>query len=322
MSSARHPLPTDIVALVSFDGHVYPNEANPFERLGIDQKARPLEHALEQWFSFATGKHTWVSVHGATIRGLISARPRAKRSAWEVEVLIDASEDESVALSLFSRMTAGVIKQGAERVFLRLNSDSDVTDSARAAGFFNYCGEVLYRRAADQWRPFDYSAHPEACPEPGRRALEGPLRSRAKADAFGIFQLYNRVAPATVRAIEGLSFREWQAAQEKWGGRTNDMVIEEDGVITGSVRTMSGNPGRIHVLAERGPYDALLGAGLDVLQDQDVFCLAADYNVELVSALERFAFEPVGQYQSMAKRLTKPVEQPAVEKSSEVVPVG
>jgi len=307
MSSARHPLPTDIVALVSFDGHVYPNEANPFERLGVDQKARPLEHALEQWFSFATGKHTWVSVHGATIRGLISARPRAKRSAWEVEVLIDASEDESVALSLFSRMIAGVIKQRAERVFLRLSADSDVCDAARAAGFFNYGGEVLYRRAADQWRP---------------SGSDLPLRSRAKADTFGIFQLYNRVAPATVRAIEGLSFREWQAAQEKWGGRANDMVIEEDGVITGWVRAMSGSPGRVHVLAERGPYDALLGAGLDVLQDQDVFCLASDYNVELASALERFAFEPVGQYQSMAKRLTKPVEQPAVETSSEVVPVG
>lgn len=307
MSSARHPLPTDIVALVSFDGRVYPNEANPFDRLGIERTARPLERALEQWFSFATGKQAWVSVRGATIRGLISARPRAKRSAWEVEVLIDASEDESVALSLFSRMTAGVMKQGAERVFLRLSADSDVRDPARAAGFFNYCGEVLYRRAADQWKP---------------SGGDLPLRSRAKADTFGIYQLYNRVAPATVRAIEGLSLREWQAAQEKWGGRTVDMVMEEDGVITASVRAMSGNPGRIHVLAERGPYDALLGAGLDVLQDQDVFCLAPDYNAELASALERFAFEPVGQYESMAKRLTRPVEQPLAETSSEVVRVG
>ena len=40
-------------------------------------------------------------------------------------------------------------------------------------------------------------------------------------------------------------------------------------------------------------YDALLGAGLDVLQDREVFCLVPDYNVELASALERSAFEPV-----------------------------
>ncbi len=307
MSSARHPLPTDIVALVSFDGHVYPNEAHPFDRLGLDQKARPLERALEQWFSFATGKHTWVSVRGATIRGLISARPRAKRSAWEVEVLIDASDDESIALSLFSRMTAGVIKQGAERVFLRVGDESAIQETARSAGFFRYSSEVLYKREGNHWRP---------------SGSDVPLRSRAKSDAFGIYELYNRVAPATVRAIEGLTFREWQAAQEKWGGRASDLLLEEDGVITAWVRVMPGSLGRINVLAERGPYDSLLGAGLDVLQDRDVFCLAADYNAELISALERLSFQPVARYLSLAKRLTKAVEQPARETTSEAVPVG
>ncbi len=309
MSSARHPLPTDIVALVSFDGHVYPNEAHPFDRLGVVQTARPLERALEQWFSFATGKNTWVSVRGATIRGLISARARAKRSAWEVEVLINASDDESVALALFSRMTAGVIKQGAERVFLRLGADSAIRETARAAGFFRYGSEILYRRSAGK------PAHPEA--------LEG-LRSRAKSDAFGIYELYNRVAPATVRAIEGLTFREWQAAQEKWGGRASDLLLEEDGLITAWVRVMPGNTGRIHVLAERPPYDSLLGAGLDVLQDRDIFCLAPDYNVELASALDRSSFEPVATYLSLAKRLTKPVEQeqPVRETTGKAVPVG
>src|SRR3990172_7296064 len=124
MSSARRPLPTDLVALVSFDGRVHPNEAKPLESLGRDERAHPLESTLEQWFSFATGKHTWVSVRGTTIRGLITARQRAKRSAWEVEVLIDASDDPAVALSLFSRMSAGVGRMGAERIFLRLEADS------------------------------------------------------------------------------------------------------------------------------------------------------------------------------------------------------
>jgi hypothetical protein len=42
MTSARHPLPTDIVALVSFDGDVYPNEAKPLERLGASEDVRPM----------------------------------------------------------------------------------------------------------------------------------------------------------------------------------------------------------------------------------------------------------------------------------------
>lgn len=307
MSSARRPLPTDIVALVSFDGKVYPNEAKPLERLGLEDRTRPLENALEQWFSFATGKHTWVSVHGATIRGLISARPRSKRSAWEIEVLINASDDESVALSLFSRMTSGVIKQGAERVFLRLASDSVIGEAARTAGFFRYSTETLYRREASHWRPSD---------------ADVPVRTKAKSDVFGMYQLYNHVAPANVRSIEGPTMREWQAALEKWGGRCTDLLLEQDGVISAWVRTMAGHVGRISIVAERGPYDDLLCAGLDVLQDRDVFCLVPDYNPELASALERHSFEPVCTYKTYAKRLTKAVGELAAETSSKPVPVG
>lgn len=307
MSSARRPLPTDIVALVSFDGKVYPNEAKPLDRLGLEDRTRPLENALEQWFSFATGKHTWVSVHGATIRGLISARPRTKRSAWEIEVLINATDDESVALSLFSRMTAGVIKQGAERIFLRLASDSVIKEAARSAGFFRYATETLYRREAGHWRASSGGV---------------PFRLKAKHDVLGMYSLYNRVAPANVRSIEGLTLREWQAAQEKWGGRCTDLILEEDGVVTAWVRAMAGHVGRIFLISERGPCDDLLGAGLDLLQDRDVFCLVPDHNPELASALGRHSFEPVCTYMSYAKRLTKPVEELATETASKPVPVG
>ena len=307
MSSARRPLPTDIVALVSFDGKVYPNEAKPLDRLGLEDRTRPLENALEQWFSFATNKHTWVSVHGATIRGIISARPRAKRSAWEVEVVINASDDESIAMSLFSRMSSGVLRQGAERVFLRLSSDSALREAARSAGFFRYATETLYRRSADDW------AHAGG---------DVPVRSRAKSDAHGLYQLYNRVAPANVRAIEGSTFREWQASQEKWGGRCTDLLLDEGGVITGWVRVMTGQIGRLSALAERGPYDDLVATGLHLLHERDVFCLVPDYNPEMASALERHGFQPVCTYISCAKRLAKPAGELAAEKRSKPVPVG
>src|SRR2546422_10228348 len=100
MSSPRRPLPTDLVALVSFDGRVHPNEAKPLDRLGLDERAHALESTIEQWFSFATGKHTWVSVRGATIRGLISARRRGQPSAWGVGGLIYVDEGEEGGLSL------------------------------------------------------------------------------------------------------------------------------------------------------------------------------------------------------------------------------
>jgi hypothetical protein len=308
MSSARRPLPTDLVALVSFDGRVYPNEAKPLDRIGLNERAKPLEEALEQWFSFATGKHTWVSVRGATIRGLISARQRAKRSAWEVEVLIDASDDDSVALSLFSRMAAGVARQGAERVFLRLSADSGLRDNARRSGFFQYSTETLFHWTGGE--------------APAEQDL--PLRSRGKADVPGLFHLYTQTVPANVRAIEGMTLREWQAAQERWGGRTTDLIADGEDGPAAWLRVASANGiARLYAMADATvPADALVSAGLVLVPGREVFALVPDYNAALGSALLRAGLKPEGQYISLAKRLTKMVGELAKEPAKEAVPAG
>lgn len=309
MNPARHPLPTDLVALVSFDGRVYPNEAKPWDRLGQDGRARPLETALEQWFSFATGKHTWVSVRGATIRGLISARRRARPSVWEIEVLIDADEDKGVVLSLFSRMAAGIGKLGAERVFLRLDAESPLVDMARSAGFFPYVEETLYRR------------------EGGSTVgtAMAPLRPRAKNDVFGVFQLYSHTAPANVRAIEGATFREWQAAQEKWGGRAPEFVLEDGGVISAWLRTAPGQAGRFRLLAQAGcrEVEGVLDAALGRLAGgQCVLTLVPAYCGGLAEALAGAGFEPAGEYIHMAMRLARPAGELAKETAGKAVPVS
>lgn len=309
MSSARRPLPTDLVALVSFDGRVHPNEAKPLDRLGLDERAHPLEGALEQWFSFATGKHTWVSVRGATIRGLISARQRAKKSAWEVDALIDVDEDEGVALSLLSRMTAGVVKQRAERVFLRLDRESHLANAVRKAEFFPYARETLYRLNE----------------KPAVESPEVPFRPPEKPDLMGVFQLYSHTVPANVRAIEGATFREWQAAQESWGGRTGEMVLEEDGIITAWLRVQVGQTGRMSLIArsERFAVQAVVEAALSRLhKSKSVLCLVPEYDASMTSCLERLGFEAIAQYATYARRLVKPVEELVAETTGQAVPVS
>ena len=70
MARVRTVRPTDLVALAGYDGRVRPNEAVTRDRIGTQASPHPLETALEQWFSFATGRHTWISVKGARLRGL------------------------------------------------------------------------------------------------------------------------------------------------------------------------------------------------------------------------------------------------------------
>ncbi len=295
MSRARHPLPTDLVALITHDGRVYPNEAKTWDRMGADDSGpHPLGTALEQWLSFATGKHTWVSVHGATIRGLVSARRRAKRTVWEVDCLINADDDQSISGSLLERMAADVAGQGAERVFLRLAADSCVVEIARGAGFFTYAEETLYRAES-----------PSSVEDPGL-----PLRAASRADAFGIYQLYNAVTPANVRAIEGLTFREWQAAREPWGGNPSDLVLEEDGIITAWLRLLRGNQGRFAILVhpQRRDADAFLHTALARLKGSEtILCLASTKGDSLSGHLRKLGFSPAGDYTSMAKRLAQHV---------------
>lgn len=309
MTNARRPLPTDIFALVTFEGKVHANEAKPRDRLGLDERGRALEEAIEQWVTFSLGKHTWLNVKGATIRGLVTVRPRAKRSVWEVEMLIDSHDDDSVVGALFKQMVAGCAGSGAERLFLRVDEGSRLIDSARAAGFFTYQNETLYELR-------------------GKPSVDQPdlrLRKRTKRDLYGLFQLYNRVAPANVRAIEGTTLREWQAAQEKWGGRPQDFVLEDDGVICAFLRTVPGAAGRIGILADAGgdQFDGLLRLGLARLRrSKRVLSLVPDHDTAQARALSDHGFEPVRRYAALAKRFTKPVGELANETEKKAVPVG
>ena len=201
MAGVRTVRPTDLVALVAYDGKVYPNEAITLDRLGTEPSSpHPIETALEQWFSFATGRHTWISVRGATLRGLASARKRGSKAAWEMDCLIDAADDDpGVLLSLLDQVTRDAGRAKAEKVFLRVSANSDVVSVACRAGFTTVVVERLL-----------WIEDPERA---GRRAADVPgLRRWVRTDTYPAFRLYTRWAPEQVRRLEAPTFREWQAA--------------------------------------------------------------------------------------------------------------
>lgn len=300
MTSTRVVRPTDLVALVSFDGRVYPNEARTWDRLGCDPAAAPvLSSAVEQWFSFATGRHTWISIQGQTIRGLISARPRGTRNAWEIDCLIVAADSEHLALNLFDQVTAGAARSGTHKLFLRLDAGSELLVAARKAGFVPYTAEHLLR------------AGPPLPAEP----LLPPglaLRPRERSDEFGLFQLYNRSAPAAVRMTEGVDLSEWKAAAERRGGGRGaaDIVAEREGRIVAWLRTSRGEcAGRLDLslAPEEWPsVDALIAWGMRDLGDiRPVYAALPAYAQALIERLRAVGFTPAGEYALLAKRLTQ-----------------
>jgi hypothetical protein len=282
MSAARTVRPTDLVALVSFDGRIYPNEARTWDRLGCrPEPPSVLGSAVEQWFSFATGRHTWISIQGQTIRGLISARPRGTRAAWEVDCLIAATADpERVALDLLERVSAGGVRHGVQKVFLRLEAGSDLIRPARKAGFVPYATERLLR-------------------------LNG---GACLAEELSL------PAGVILRPRERHDDAEWQAAQERrrTGRRAADLVGQRDDRIVLHLRAgRVGDAGRLDLMAETTAVeelDALVAWGLRELGPcRPVYAVVPGYNRPLEERLLAAGFEPAGEYELLAKRVAQPV---------------
>lgn len=292
--TARTVLPTDLVALVSYDGRVYANQAMTRDRIGTQESPHPLETALEQWLSFATGRHTCVSVKGPTLRGLVSARKRGTRQAWEIDCLIDASDDEEVLLSLLDRITEAAGRSGAMRVFLRLPADSELTAASARAGFTPYLRERVY------WRD-TRGAGREAPPS---------LRRRGKTDLYAVFQAYNALVPPEIRRHEGMTFAEWQAAQETLGRMTH-YVIEDQRRIGAWVRVAGdGDIGRFDLLADDATLDDAIAAGIAKVSNRERACvITAEYQVALESRLQSLGFERGAEYTVLARRTVLPVKE-------------
>lgn len=324
MSRPRAARPTDIVALVAFDGRVYPNEARPWARLGRDAAgAHLLGSAFEQWFSFATGRATWVSVQGQTVRGVISAHRRAGRLAWEIDTLIAAAEDApAIALALFDQLAGGAARAGVHKLFLRLDAGSDLIAAAHRAGFATYARETLLRLEA--WPPAE-----------GQRGVgggqsEGPsfptahsplptapaLRPQAKGDAYSLFQLYSRGTPEQVRHVEAATFQEWLAAGENRsrGRGALSLVGEQEGRAVAWLRTSrEPDQGRLDLLLHPDCWpvvEALVDHCAAALKaGRPVCALVRDYAAPVAERLTGLGFAPAGAYVCLAKRLAVPVRE-------------
>jgi len=308
---ARPLRPTDLPVLASLwararlplaggEAVSFCNEARVWERLGLEEHSVALlERALQQWAPIGSGRLSWVAVRGLAIRGVASARRRARRSVWEVDHLVGAPGEEGTCVGLLEELARGLGRSGVEKVFLRLDAHSRLLDAARSAGFFPYLSERL-------WRLEQVSQGLDCPPLPMR------LSALGGADLLPLFQLYNAAVPATVRRSEALTLREWAAMQER--GRCQHLVLEKDGRLSAWLRLARHNgAGCFALLASRrqdAPLDNLLATALHYLHDRrPVFCLVPEYERGLAARLADLGFQPAAEYAVLANRLARPIEE-------------
>jgi hypothetical protein len=304
MMRPRAVRPTDLVALVSFDGRVYPNEAKTRSRIDkSDAAPHPLERALEQWFSFATGCHTWISIKGATLRGLVSARRRAGKSVWELDCVINAAEDDdSVCQSLLDQALKDAVRSHVERVFLRLSSESTVLPVARRLGFCAYQRETLYSSTAPRALPHHLDSLPR-------------FRKVTRSDERALFDLYRACTPESVREAEAITFDEWKAARDRsWlVGHVSQQLTERDGQVVAWYRVATdGDRSDFDLLvhpAERA-REALFDVALGHIKGERAVTLVPNAATGLVHSLVRRGFERGPEFVVLVMRTAVTVKAP------------
>jgi hypothetical protein len=286
-------LPTDLLALVSNRGRAYRNEAKPFERLGAGNASpNPIETALEPWFSFATGRRAWISARRGRLQGLVSARRRGGRQAWEIDCLIDTTPGLDTLPGLLACAVGEAGRAGAEKIFIRLDAASEHQSIFRAAGFAPYASEALYLKPG----PVEEDETPFA------------IRPMTQQDLYPAFRLYNLVQPDPRRRLEAVTFSEWQACLElRWLKGGVQLVSEDPRQMTALVRAARWPQGLlVDLLVDRSAMvglGGLIAAAAKATGASRGPCLAlVPEQCSLSALLEERGFERQAVYTSLVCR--------------------
>jgi hypothetical protein len=300
LSEARHALPTDLLALMTYNGRSNPNAAWPRERLGAaGERALPLGAAFDQFLAFARDHNAWISVQRQRLRGLVGVRPRGARQAWELDCLIDATPTLQALAGLLDGAVGDIGRAGAEKLFLRLAADSDLLPAVIETGFIPFREDMLYARVG----------LPNVQPSVS-------LRPMNPGDSYLVYRLYTAVTPESTRRCEAVTFSEWHASQElRWLRKGVQLVNDADGNIEAVVRAARLSQGilvDLLVTDEAGDSTALLiRAGVEAVQGTNlpVFVLAPSRS-RLASQLEAAGFDSQGEYVSLLRRTTRLMTMP------------
>ncbi|MCH7712461.1 MAG: hypothetical protein IIC99_02440 [Chloroflexi bacterium] len=163
---------------------------------------------------------------GAHLGAVGSARILGGPKAWEIDYLYLCGSNpllhlqEEIYPALLDNLVQSARERGAERVFLRCSSGSEVAGIAQRAGFFHYFNEVLLEGNAQ--------VEGNALPGAGCGVVEVPggndntdagiVRDRFPQDTHGLFQLFSAATPQQVRVGLGFTLDQWRDSQESCRG--------------------------------------------------------------------------------------------------------
>ena len=244
------------------------------------------------------------------VRAVAAVCPRSGIKSWEVSHLYAIPESVGALPSLLERAGAEAARGGAERVFLRVDADSDVVSEARRAGFFPCFRETLYRgensALGERRGLFDV----------GSRAVE-----RLAVHDHALFRLYNETTPLKARQLIGMTLDQWKDSREPVIGRAKESVLELDGNARGWFRTSAkSGRGRLELILHPDSVsltdDVVDFAARSLSGAGSVSVTAPDYGAPLEGALVSRGFRRAGEFAVLVKSIARGEREAALARTS------
>jgi len=291
----RSLYPIDLLPFLFFSRQALPNQAIARDSLAKRSPFSP-QVFLEHWLPSRGMRHTWVSGEGGRLSGVVSVRPCAAPTAWQVDYL--QASDEEHCIALLDMVSAAAAKLEVRKLFLRLPTTSPLIDGARRTGFSCYARDYLYRCSGKR----------------GQRITEAPehylLRAKSRSDEYGLFELYNAAVPLPVRTAEGMTLEEWQGSREQgsWLDERREFILQGRGSLAGWLQiTATKGKGCFNIVSHQVGEDGLgwlVNYALMFLDGKSpIYCFVPAFQRQLSGILESNGFEQVTECDTMLREI-------------------
>ena len=261
---------------------------------------------------------TWLCEDHWRILGVAQARRRASGCAWDLSYLAslpnhsgDGPPDSDVLMELLEYVVNAAITHGVQRVFAKVEEDSDDLELFMRCSFQRYAHELTF------CLPPNASTQIAAPPD------DLPLRRWHRHDQWGLLRLYTANAPHMVQVAEMVDSNEYTSLRvgqlHRWEipllpareqGFVYDLGVRLGGWV--QVRRGSGpHPHQVSLMVHPDNTDlatpllrfalSLLGEGGDA---RPVYCQVREYEGAVVSALRDSGFEHVATRALLVRHLT------------------
>ena len=166
---------------------------------------------------------TAIAWDGPRLAGVASAKGRRGPRSWEIDILRLPNPEPTAASRVLELVVQKAGEHGARRIFLRVESGSDLENCARESGFFSSYQEILV----------EGSPRLEETPDTCDFRLTNALPHHQQ----GLFQLYCATCPVAVRQMAGITLTEWSDSREIAVGKHQELIAETWGKVAGWLDT-------------------------------------------------------------------------------------